>query len=383
MVMGARALALILVAAGLCGCASTQLSSARKDFYEGDLASATTTLQEAPSADTDQVLLLMERGMVKQASGRYKASAADWLEAVETIERLDKVSVSRQTASFVTSDRVKTFRGLPYERTLLHAFSALNYFAMALWDDAAVEARNVIDRLENLNGFPDDAYSRYLAAFCLELVGNPDGARRQYEAADSLTATLAITSTGAIIPSTEGKATDAQNRARSEGPELLCFVSIGRGPDGHGRVRGQGRWGPTPFVEVYANDKLLGRSYALGNTAMLHDRTQKKLAALRAAKDVSRVIIKESLAASVSDDHPALGMLLWIAMFAFEGQPERRWETLPLSLQVARVKCPDDLRRIKLVYRGRNGSIQDQEIFSTPLTRRRNTFVTFARSSPP
>jgi tetratricopeptide (TPR) repeat protein len=381
--MGARALALILVTAGLSGCASPRLSSARKDFYKGDLASATATLQNAPSADTDQALLLMERGMVKHASGRYKASAADWLEAAETIGRLDKVSVSRQTASFVTSDRVKTFRGLPYERTLLHAFSALNYFAMALWDDAAVEARNVIDRLENLNGFPDDAYSRYLAAFCLELIGNADGARRQYEAADSLTATLAITSTGTIIPSTEGKATDAQNHARSEGPELLCFISVGRGPDGHGRVRGQGRWGSTPFVEVYAKNELLGRSYALGSTGMLYNRTQDKLAAVRAAKEISRVVIKESLAASVADDHPALGMLLWIAMFAFEGQAERRWETLPLSLQVARVKCPDDLRRIKLVYRGHNGSIQDQEIFSSPLTRRRNTFVTFARSSPP
>lgn len=380
--MGARALAVILVAAGLSGCASSQIAKGRKEFYLGDLATATTVLEAAPSQDTDRVLLLMERGMVKQAAGRYKASAADWLKAVETIDRLDKVSVSRQTASFVTSDRVKTFRGLPYERTLLHAFSALNYFAMALWDDAAVEARNVIDRLENLKGFPDDAYSRYLSAFCLELIGNADGARRQYESADKLTPTLAVTSTGGIIPSKAGKATPAQNHAPSQGSELVCFISIGRGPDGYGRVRRQGRWGRTPFVEVYNDDDLLGRSYALGNTAMLHDRTQDKLAAIRAAKDISRVVIKESLAASVADDSPALGMLLWIAMFAFENQAERRWETLPLSMHVARVKCPDDLRRVKLVFRGQGGSIQDQQIFSNPLTRRRRTFVTFARNSP-
>ena len=116
---------------------------------------------------------------------------------------------------------------------------------------------------------------------------------------------------------------------------------------------------------------------------MLYDRTQDKLAAIRAAKDITRVVVKESLAASVAEDSPALGMLLWIAMFAFENQAERRWETLPLSLQVARVKCPDDLRRVKLVYRGHGGSIQDQQVFSSPLTRRRQTFVTFARSSPP
>ncbi len=381
--MGARALALILAAVSLTGCASTQVSKARRHFYNGDLASATTVLDAAPSEDTDKVLLLMERGMVKQAAGRYKASAADWLDAVDTIERLDKVSITRQTASFVTSERVKTFRGLPYERTLLHSFSALNYFAMALWDDAAVEARNAIDRLENLKGFPDDAFSRYLAAFCLELIGNADGARRQYEAADRLIPTLAITSTGALVPSQTGKATAEQNRTRSQGAELLCFISIGRGPDGYGRIRRGGRWGRTPFVEVYGNDELLGRSYALASTAMLYDRTQDKLAAIRAAKDITRVVVKESLAASVAEDSPALGMLLWIAMFAFENQAERRWETLPLSLQVARVKCPDDLRRVKLVYRGHGGSIQDQQVFSSPLTRRRQTFVTFARSSPP
>jgi len=380
--MRVRALVMILAAASLAGCASTQLSTARRDFYKGDLANATMTLSEAPSGDTDKVLLLMERGMVKQVAGHYKASADDWLEAVATIDRLDKVSVSRQTASFVTSDRIKTFRGLPYERTLLHAFSALNYFARAMWDDAAVEARNIIDRCENLSGFPDDAYSRYLAAFCLETVGNADGARRQYEAADTLTRTLAITTTGALIPSKEGKATAAQNRARSKDNELVCFIGIGRGPDGYGRTPQRGRWGLTPFVEVFSGDELLGRSYALADTAALHNQTQDKLAAIRAAKEITRVVVKQSIASSIADDSPGLGVLLWVVMFAFENQAERRWETLPLSLQVARVPCPDDLRTVTLVFHGRNGAVYDRQVYSAPLTRRRATFVTFARSAP-
>ncbi len=266
---------------------------------------------------------------------------------------------------------------------MLHAFGALNYFAMALWDDAAVEARNVIARLENLNGFPDDAYSRYLSGFCLELAGDPDGARRQYKAADTLTPALAITSTGQIHPSATGRATPEQDRTRTHGAELVCFIGIGRGPDGYGRLRGGGRWGRTPYVEIYADDKRLGRTTPLASTASLYKQTEDRLAAIRSAKEVSRVLIKEALASSVADDRPALGMLLWIAMFAFEGQPERRWETLPLSLQVARVPCPDDLRRIRLVFHGRGGSIQDQQTLSTPLTRRRQTFVTFARSALP
>ncbi len=111
--MGARVLSAVLLAIGLSGCATSRLSTARRDFYQGQIASATTRLEEVSADDTDRVLLLMERGMVKQVAGRYKTSAADWLDAVETIERLDKISVSRQTASFVTSERVKVFRGLP------------------------------------------------------------------------------------------------------------------------------------------------------------------------------------------------------------------------------------------------------------------------------
>lgn len=377
--MRARALAMILAVASLSGCASSQLSTARKDFYNGNLADASLAMDSAPSDDTDKVLILMERGMIKQVAGHYKASADDWLEAVETIEALDKISVSRQTASFVTSDRVKTFRGLPYERTLLHAFSALNYFARAMWDDAAVEARNIIDRLENLNGFPDDAYSRYLAAFCLERIGNTDGARRQYEAADKLTPALAVTSSGALIPNKAGKATAKQNRARHGGNELVCFIGIGRGPDGRGRTPRRGRWGLTPFVEILNDDALLGRSYALAETAELHSRTQDKLAAIRVAKTVSRLVIKDSIASSVADNNEGLGALLWLVMFAFEAQAERRWETLPLSLQVARVPCPDDLRTVTLVFRGRNGVVQDRQVYNIPLTRRHSTFVTFAR----
>lgn len=380
--MRARALALVVAAGCLSGCASTQLRSARKDFYAGNMANATATLSETPTEDTDRVLLLMERGMVKQAAGSYKASASDWVDAVETIDELDKVSVSRQAASFVTSDRVKTFRGLPYERTLLHAFSALNYFALAMWDDAAVEARNIIERMENLKGFPDDAYSRYLAAFSLEMIGNADGARRQYEAADGLTKTLAIGSTGRIEPSKSGKAT-AKTHRRSDGvAELVCFISMGRGPDGYGHTRTRGRWGLTPYVEIMHDGKRLGRSYPLADTASLYAATEAKLAAIRAAKDVTRVVLKESIASSVADDSPALGILLWIAFFAFEGQPERRWETLPLSLQVARVPCPDDLRKVTLVYHGRNGVVEERQVYSAPLTRRRKTFVTFARNGP-
>ena len=35
-------------------------------------------------------------------------------------------------------------------------------------------------RLENLGGFPDDAFSRYLAGFCFEMIGDGENAALSY-----------------------------------------------------------------------------------------------------------------------------------------------------------------------------------------------------------
>ena len=78
-------------------------------------------------------------------SGQYEKSARDYIAAADELERLETYSVSKGTATWVVNDTVQDFRGTPYERTLLHAFTAKDHLAMANWDDAAVEARDVVD----------------------------------------------------------------------------------------------------------------------------------------------------------------------------------------------------------------------------------------------
>ena len=161
-------LSLVVFACG--GCATSPLKTARQDFYRGDYRKAAALLEADSSNQQDRVMVLMERGMVQQARGDYAGSIQDWRDAAQQAEQLDYYSLSRGTASYVVNDQVLAFRGAPYERTLLHAFAAKSYMAMGMWDDAAVEARNIIYRLEHLYGFPDDPYSHYLAGVCLEMV---------------------------------------------------------------------------------------------------------------------------------------------------------------------------------------------------------------------
>lgn len=86
--------------------------------------------------------------------------------------------MSKGVASWVVNDGVQNFRGAPFERTMVHVMAAKNYLALGEWDDAAAEARRIIKSLEpDIRGeYPEDAYSRYMAGFCLEMIDDDSNA---------------------------------------------------------------------------------------------------------------------------------------------------------------------------------------------------------------
>ncbi len=377
---------------GLCatlGCASTGINAGRARFYEGRFEEAGRTLDATQAPKRDQVLLLMERGMAHQAAGDYAGSSAAFNEASATIEELDYISISRKASSMVINDRVLAFRGAPYEQALMHAYCALNYFALALWDDAAVEARILVDRLADLNGYPDDPFSRYVAALAFELVRNHDSAALEYAKVDDLAHRLAVDpATGALRPTEPDEATNATPRAAvsAQQPphvpgeaELVCFVGFGRIPPEDIYTAARGARGRAAYAEIVVDGRVLGRSYLLSHTARLLAATQSRLAAVKAAKTVGRIVVKESIAHSVSENNSVLGGLLRLALYAAEMPDTRRWETLPLTLHVARVPCPAALTSYTIVFRDGAGGAVGERTVTTPLARRDNTFVSFVR----
>ena len=114
----------------------------------------------------DEVLILMERGMARQVAGDFEASSEDLLRAIDRLEELETYSLSKGGATWVVNDTMQNFRGKPFERTLLHAFAALNFLALGQWEDAAVEARRLNETVSpDMRGdYPDEPFSRYVAA---------------------------------------------------------------------------------------------------------------------------------------------------------------------------------------------------------------------------
>lgn len=361
----------ILLMAGLAlwlgaGCASVPLDRALGNFNRGNLNAADKDLASIPDGP-DAVRHLMDRGMIRHLLHDYAGSTADWSRAIKLEEALETHSVSKAGTSMLLNDSTLAFRGHPYERTYLHVFQARNYLAQGLWDDAAVEARNVIYRQEHLNGFPDDAYSRYLAGLCLALSGDDSSAAFQYRLADALLPELSIfPSTGMFVSGAQTNANSAPDPGQCE---LVCLVDI----DGGGNLT-------TP--DIYAGGKFLGSARIMTDTMALASISREKMAARKMAKSVARIALKEGIAAVVAAHNADLGDMVRVLLFSVEVPDERAWETLPHLLAVARVPCPPDLQTFDVVFRNHYGRGPDRITVSGPLVRRNRTFFAFCRNFP-
>lgn len=344
-----------LLALSLAGCAAPGINQARSQFYAGRLTEAGESLREIETSGKDRVLVLMERGMIHHASGDHISAIRDWIDATALIQDLDYVRLSEKTTSMVINDRAETYTGRPYERALLHAFTAKSYFALGQWREAAVEARLIASGFENLNGFPDDAYSHYIAGLAFELIRDSNGSRIEYAQADRLAPLLRIDpASGSIAPTSALPASVTMGNGCGE---IICLIAIGRTPPYPAQAPSMhnSSWGPDPYAEIIHDGRILGRSYTLNTTGSLAARTEQRLAAIKAAKTVTRIVIKDSVADAVADNNPLLGEVLRLLLFALEMPDSRQWETLPHWLQVARVPCPSAPGTVEVVYRNASG----------------------------
>jgi hypothetical protein len=380
----------VCLAGFLAGCASPPLQTARANFYAGRFAQANTNLAAIPKGDKDEILYLLERGMIRQNLGQYEASALDWRRAGELDAKLDTYSVSQGASSLIVNDRTLSFRGMPFERTLMYAFLAKDYLADSNWDYAAICARNIIKKLEALDGFPDIAYSRYMAGFCLELINDDGNAAIQYRAAERLLKSNILIDplSGDILPTTNfvrAVKSIAKAALQAEQAELVCFITLGRMPSGStgspqaGEIYGDFYSQFPPYAEIYCDDEYLGRSYPFANAAVLMGASQRRLAAIQLAKDATRIATKIAISEAVKQQNDVLGSLVWLALFAMEAPDTRCWETLPLWLEVARVPCPADLKSYTVVFKSAAGAPLGSKIVTAPLARRGHTFISFCR----
>ena len=136
--------ALILSFFLLAGCAASNLNKARGSFYAGQPQKAVEILSEKGASKRDKLLFLMEKGAILHRMGQYEESIAELLNASKLIAQQEVISLSRQTASLVTSEWVTEYKGEYCERLWVHTYLMMNYLLVNKYEDALVEAKQAL-----------------------------------------------------------------------------------------------------------------------------------------------------------------------------------------------------------------------------------------------
>jgi hypothetical protein len=213
-----------------------------------------------------------------------------------------------------------------------------------------------------------------MAGLCFEFDGDADGAAFQYRLAGTLAGEVRIEeSTGRFLAPTGSVATVSVPSVPSGLPcELVCLVDI----DGMA-------WGPTAdYADIVCDGRVLGRSHTLTYTERLKEASERRATAKRVTKTVARIALKETIASAVESQNRDLGELLRLLLFAVEVPDDRRWETLPMRLAVARVPCPANLATFDVVFRTEYGATLKRVTVTRPMSRRDRVFFAFCRDVP-
>jgi hypothetical protein len=135
--------------------------------------------------DDNDVLYLLEWGLLLHYAGEY-AKSNDVFERAEILsEDLYTKSISREAAALVTSDLVLEYVPKPYEQVLVNYFRALNYIFLGEKEGALVECRKAVDKLvvyseEDKRPYRRDAFIEYLTGILYEWDGDVNDAFISY-----------------------------------------------------------------------------------------------------------------------------------------------------------------------------------------------------------
>ena len=183
-----------LAVAGILACGAPGVSvryyaDLNRTIASGNPDAALAMIEKSRSLYGEKSALLywMDQAMILTLAGRYEQSNAIIQAAEELIEALYTKSVTREAASFLTSDASLPYEGEDFEKVFLNVLGALNHAMLSEPDEAAVEARRADQKLAEMartrggkTAYGEDAFVRYLMGLMYEDAGETNDAWISY-----------------------------------------------------------------------------------------------------------------------------------------------------------------------------------------------------------
>lgn len=245
-----RILILVLTCSSLTGCASQertrQAAWAVQDYRYGDFALAADTLRpltEVP--DQNYVLNNLRLGSAALAGGDLDEAENAFLRAYEVINATGVNDPGRTAAAVLFDEKVRVFKGEPFERAMASFYLGLIYYVREDYDNARGAFENALFKLRDYAD-PDDpdpaeqtaeqesdfALALLMLGKSFQHLGRDDLARANFDRAIALRPRLA----------------DVADFDRNAASNLLLVIDVGYGPervtDFDGAIVG---FGPTPW----------------------------------------------------------------------------------------------------------------------------------------
>jgi hypothetical protein len=382
---GALALAGALLLSGCAGDYVARTRGVRSAYQSEDYPSALQSLEgtEKSGPQRDRLLVLLDKGMVLHAAGRWADSNTVLEEAERLSEQLDAVSVTEEAGVLITNERQRAYRGEDFEKLMISVLQALNYAQLGEDESAMVEVRQVNERLEKMvveekKPYEQLAIARYLGGVIRESQRDWDSAYIDYAKAYELEPGLgSLVEPLLRLAKLTGRA-DAYARLREKHPgvphlplgpdeaQLVVVVEAGLSPEKQRASRDGAEGGDLIEVPVYRDRGSAPRVRvelgeqsqqamtvtSLAEVARVHldDRIGRML-----AKQVAGAVVKAGLAAGAGalTKSKEVGMLAFLLLNAGNAPDLRSWLSLPAEFQVARFRVPAGSHTLRVEAGGR------------------------------
>lgn len=332
----------------------------------------------------DQLLVLLDRGMVLHSAGRWEESIQVLGQADRLSRELDGISIREEAGALLSNERQRAYRGEDFEKLMISVLQALNYAQLGRDEDALVEVRRVNERLrkmvvEEKKPYEQLAIARYLGGMLYEDQREWDSAYIDYAKALELEPRLGALAEPLLRLAKKTGRDDAYQELLQKfpglpheplGPEegqVVVVVEAGLSPEKQSMNR---PYEPNAVelitVPVYRDRSSTARAQvsvggdwqgavtvtSLGTVAKVHleDRVGRMV-----AKQLAGALVKGGLAAGAGAATKSKEVAyLTFLLLNLANEPDlRSWLSLPAEFQLTRFRLPAGRHQVQVEYAGR------------------------------
>ncbi|MFH0977346.1 MAG: hypothetical protein V1874_16320 [Spirochaetota bacterium] len=168
---------LFVIIFAIAGCSTdynTLIKDSENEFNKNNyMRAAEKMLPYINKEDNNQLLYMMECGLMLHAAGEYEKSNKIFIEAAKLANRI-ATSLRKEAAALLLNETKTNYKGEDFEVVLIHMYMGINYLMLNNADNARISFKKVNDLLREINlisgkDYKQNLMAKYLTAIAFEL----------------------------------------------------------------------------------------------------------------------------------------------------------------------------------------------------------------------